>query len=201
MLEKILAAISSLDLNDKEALRAFLTNGLTSGEHALEGKLGIDIPDSVPGKVADIVIAIIDSSKALAEAKAKGEAEAAKVTTPAAADSIVSSTPKGLILAAMLGVLGLSAMPARAADDAPVIDRSAELVPMKKGDAAPFDGRLYGEQLHIDVAKRIVKCETTLKEVEPKVGMPAWAVVLVALGSAAVAASVAVPVTVAVTKK
>lgn len=220
-MEKLLAL---LDLQDKESLKQLLVMGLTKGEHALEGKLGVEIPDTVPGSIAEVVVRILDAATALKHAREEGAKAAEAVKTPEQADEVVGTTPGGGIVTGLLAVLalcvGLVSMPTFAQPaDAPkadevtaiapvpvvntapvVVDRSAELVPLNMGQPAPFDGRLYSNKLHVDVAKRITNCETTLKAVEPKVGMPAWQVVLIAIGSAAVAASITAPVAVALSK-
>lgn len=214
-MEKLLAL---LDLQDKDSLKNLLVMGLTKGEHALEGKLGIEIPDSVPDSIAEVVVRILDSATALKQAREEGAKAAEAVKTPADADAVIGSTPGGGIVTGLMLALvmcvGLVSIPAMAQDvplaaldpipanatPATVVDRSAELVPLTTGQPAPFDGRLYSNKLHVDVAKRITNCETTLKTVEPKVGMPAWQVVLIAVGSALVTAAVTVPVATAVAK-
>jgi len=223
-MEKLLAL---LDLQDKDSLKKLLVMGLTKGEQAIEAKLGVSLARDVPEELANIVVAILDSATALKEAREAGAKAAEAVKTPADADSVIGTTPGGGIVSglslALALCIGLMSSPALAQQsDAPVledgtvaltpipvvaptvsatgIDRSAELVPLTTGQPAPFDGRLYSNKLHVDVAKRIVNCETTLKAVEPKVGMPAWQVVLIAIGSAAVAASITAPVAVALSK-
>lgn len=209
------ALIGGAGFDDPKSLKRFIVATLGVGAVALHDKFGISLTEIQLEAIAAITVSFILGSNYLSAAKKKGEEEAAKIVELTDAESVLSKTGKGggtLLVLLCAGLIAFSSATAFAqdgtdpakqeqfkADDAPVVDRSAEQKVLIEGQAAPFNGILLSKDLYLDVAKRITKCETTLGEVEPRVGLPVWQVVLITAGAVLVSASVAVPVTLAAT--
>jgi hypothetical protein len=77
-----------------------------------------------------------------------------------------------------LALLLCVAVPAYAADDAPVLEKPAALS-LKAGEASPYDGTLLVAPNDETQAKRIAGCEASLGECKKQVTGPAWVPIVV----------------------
>lgn len=193
--------LSFIGLDDPRSLKRYITLLLGIGAVSLHDKLGITLDQHQQDLIAAMVTAALLGSNYLDAAKAKAQSAADAILTPEDADKVAlrKGPPVGMWIALVLGATLLWSSTAHAQPaptDAPV----AELTVVKKGDIVPHDGRLYSNDFHVLTMKRVVTCETTLKEVEPAVGTKWWIPVLVGLGTAVVVGGVAYGVGVAVGK-
>lgn len=173
---------------DPRSLKRFITGALGVLAIAGHNHLGLNLTEHQMDLMAGIIVSMVLGSNYLDAARAKAKAEAAKVATSEDADAVILRKPPPALLITFvltgLTLLWSSPVHAEGPADAP------KLVSLKKDQPAPFDGRLYSVELHLDTAKRLTTCETTLKEVEPHVGTKWWIPVVVGVGALALGAGV-----------
>lgn len=194
------ALLMGLDEDPKSAKRA-IAAALGVGAVALHDKFGVALSDLQMELITGIVVTFLAQSGLVAHAEKRAAAEAAKITTPEDADAVILNKPKStppvpvVLLAVALAMMPMSARAQEVPSDAP------RLVVMKKDDIAPFDGRLYSNDLHVETSQRIKVCEVTLAEVKPHVGLSVPVAIIVTVAAAVVTASVAIPIAYAAGQK
>jgi hypothetical protein len=84
-----------------------------------------------------------------------------------------------------IALLLILALPAYAADDAPLADVPNVSVRLEAGDVAPHAGYLVADAEHVDRAKRLADAEATLAKARESWLLPPAAVVAIIAGSLA----------------
>jgi len=189
-----LAQLLTLGLSeDPRSAKRFVTGLTAIAAVALHDKFGVSLTDLQMELIAGIAGVMMLGSNYLDAAKAKGAAEAAKVDSIDKASAVIlnNTNVPPVLIAMLIGATCLFSAPAFAQQD---LSDAPVLLEVHKGEPAPVNGFIYNNALHVSTAKRIVACETTLKEVEPNVGLPVWKVVVVTIAAMVVTASVAIPV-------
>jgi hypothetical protein len=97
-----------------------------------------------------------------------------------------------------IALLLILALPAYAADDAPLADIPRVSVRLKAGDVAPFDGRLLSSDEQVARAKRLAAAEGELAKARESWLLPPAAVVGIIAGALALGVAAGTGVALAV---